>query len=577
MPGVFAPAGEQDKAMLKAVRNFLQIALLLCVAAASAAQTTSAVQTTEEAEGEDVQALVASLERGISELKTLAGQIDTVPEMDREALLFRRDERSFSLLQDMDKIARKAAELPEDDPVRLDVERRLTEDLDQASDTVIRRIDELGKRIVDHTKGLDALSGGQHIAMEAYIHSLETLRIQYYEVLADVIEGRKALGLQTDALFQSLGPLLYLQAETLVGRIEFGAFALKELNGRLDSDPQNADLGLSVRDFSTQQRIYLERLDSIAGLLGRLGLEESVYKATLLKQGQGLSVRDFEGAVAVNLLRDGWAALRESMVEQAPDILFNLVIFILILLAFRALSRLTRRAVIAACNRPGVDLSSLLKDILASVSSGTVMVIGILMALSQIGISLGPMLAGLGVAGFVVGFALQDSLANFAAGSMILIYRPYDVDDFVEVAGASGLVKKMSLVSTTITTFDNQTLVVPNNKIWGDVIKNVTAQKVRRVDLEFGIGYSDDIEHTERVLEDILDKNEMVLKKPEPMIKLHTLADSSVNFVVRPWVETDDYWDAYWDITREVKMRFDREGISIPFPQRDVHLFTEQS
>ena len=135
----------------------------------------------------------------------------------------------------------------------------------------------------------------------------------------------------------------------------------------------------------------------------------------------------------------------------------------------------------------------------------------------------------------------------------------------------------MSLVSTTIATFDNQTLVVPNSKIWGDVIKNVTAQKVRRVDLEFGIGYSDDIEHAERVLEDILDNNEMVLKKPEPMIKLHALADSSVNFAVRPWVKTDDYWDVYWDITREVKMRFDREGISIPFPQRDVHMFTEQS
>ena len=247
------------------------------------------------------------------------------------------------------------------------------------------------------------------------------------------------------------------------------------------------------------------------------------------------------------------------------------------LLAFRALSRLTRRAVSAACDRPGVDISSLLKDILASVSGGTVMVIGVLMALSQVGISLGPMLAGLGVAGFVVGFALQDSLSNFAAGGMILIYRPYDVDDFVEIAGASGLVKKMSLVSTTIATFDNQTLVVPNSKIWGDVIKNVTAQKVRRVDLEFGIGYSDDIEHAERVLEDILDNNEMVLKKPEPMIKLHALADSSVNFAVRPWVKTDDYWDVYWDITREVKMRFDREGISIPFPQRDVHMFTEQS
>ena len=222
-------------------------------------------------------------------------------------------------------------------------------------------------------------------------------------------------------------------------------------------------------------------------------------------------------------------------------------------------------------------MSTLLKDVLVSVCGSTVMVIGVLIALAQVGISLGPMLAGLGVAGFVVGFALQDTLGNFAAGGMILIYRPYDVDDFVEVAGASGLVKKMSLVSTTITTFDNQTLVVPNSKIWGDVIKNVTAQKLRRVDLVFGIGYSDDIPLAERILSQVVEDHEKTLSKPEPLIKVHELGDSSVNFAVRPWVKTEDYWDVYWDLTREVKLRFDREGISIPFPQRDVHIYHEDA
>jgi small conductance mechanosensitive channel len=219
----------------------------------------------------------------------------------------------------------------------------------------------------------------------------------------------------------------------------------------------------------------------------------------------------------------------------------------------------------------------LLKDILVSASGGLVMFVGILVALSQIGISLGPALAGLGVAGFIVGFALQDTLGNFAAGGMILFYRPYDVNDFVEVSGASGLVKKMNLVSTTITTFDNQTLVIPNSKIWGDVIKNVTAQATRRVDMEFGISYSDDIEKTERILRDIVEAHEKVLASPEPNIRLHKLGDSSVNFVVRPWTATADYWDVYWDITREVKMRFDREGISIPFPQRDVHVYQQNA
>jgi small conductance mechanosensitive channel len=183
------------------------------------------------------------------------------------------------------------------------------------------------------------------------------------------------------------------------------------------------------------------------------------------------------------------------------------------------------------------------------------------------------MLAGLGIAGFVLGFALQETLGNFAAGVMILAYRPYDVGDLIECSGGVfGKVSAMNLVSTTILTPDNQTRVVPNGKIWGDVITNVTAQKVRRVDLTFGISYADDIPHAEEVLWSIVKEHPMVLDDPPPIVKVHELGDSSVNFVVRPWVSRDDYWDTHWDITREVKLRFDREGISIPFPQRDVHL-----
>jgi len=138
-----------------------------------------------------------------------------------------------------------------------------------------------------------------------------------------------------------------------------------------------------------------------------------------------------------------------------------------------------------------------------------------------------------------------------------------------------GKVKDMNLVSTRILTVDHQTLIVPNSKIWGDVIRNVTAQPRRRVDMVFGISYEDEIPKAERVLQEIVDSHEQVLDDPAPVIKVHTLNDSSVDFVVRPWAKTDDYWDVYWDITRAVKMRFDEEGISIPYPQRDVHLIRE--
>jgi len=199
--------------------------------------------------------------------------------------------------------------------------------------------------------------------------------------------------------------------------------------------------------------------------------------------------------------------------------------------------------------------------------------VGFVVALSMLEINVGPLLAAIGAVGFIIGFALQGTLSKFAAGIMILIYRPYDVGDFVDIGGTFGTVDAMTIVSTTLMTLDNQKVVVPNNMIWGDKITNVTGTDKRRVDMVFGIGYSDDIAKAQRILEEILVDHEAILKDPEPVVKVHELADSSVNFVVRPWVKTENYWNVYWDITKTVKLRFDDEGISIPFPQRDVHVY----
>ena len=155
---------------------------------------------------------------------------------------------------------------------------------------------------------------------------------------------------------------------------------------------------------------------------------------------------------------------------------------------------------------------------------------------------------------------------------MILAYRPYDVGDVVEAAGVTGKVQNMNVVSTRILTFDHQTLIVPNGKIWGDVIRNVTVEPIRRVDLEFGIAYEDDVTRAERLFAEIVAGHEKVLDDPAPVIKLHRLGESSVDFIVRPWTKTGDYWTVYFDLVRTIKQRFDQEGISIPFPQRDLHL-----
>jgi small conductance mechanosensitive channel len=262
---------------------------------------------------------------------------------------------------------------------------------------------------------------------------------------------------------------------------------------------------------------------------------------------------------------------------NGADIVFQLLTFLLILFAFWILSRIARGTVRRVIERSKMQISSLARDFFIKMTSRTVMLLGFLIAIAQLGVEVGPLLAGLGIAGFIVGFALQDTLSNFASGLMILMYRPFDVGDAIEAAGVTGKVDQMNLVSTMILTFDNQLLILPNKQVWGGIIRNITHQDTRRVDMTFGIGYSDDISKAEEVLTAIVTSHEKVLKDPEPVIRLHTLGDSSMDFIVRPWSKTSDYWDVYWDVTREVKRRFDEEGISIPFPQRDVHIYQQEA
>lgn len=250
----------------------------------------------------------------------------------------------------------------------------------------------------------------------------------------------------------------------------------------------------------------------------------------------------------------------------------NIAIFLILLFIFRIVAKIAAGLVGKAVTVAKVKVSDILKDFFVGTVRKVVFLVGLVIALPFIGIDVGPFLAAIGVAGFVIGFALQDTLGNFAAGLMILLYRPYDLGHVISAAGVTGKVHAMSLVSTTLRTPDNQDVVVPNGSIWGGVITNVTGNDTRRVDMVFGIGYEDDIAKAQSVLEDILKSHELTLDDPAPVVQLHELADSSVNFIARPWAKTSDYWAVYWDVTRTVKERFDKEGLSIPYPQQDVHM-----
>jgi small conductance mechanosensitive channel len=201
------------------------------------------------------------------------------------------------------------------------------------------------------------------------------------------------------------------------------------------------------------------------------------------------------------------------------------------------------------------------------------MIFVIIAAINQIGVQTTSLIAVMGAAGLAIGLALQGSLANFAAGVLIVMFRPYRVGDFVEAAGIAGVVQQVQILTTVLKTGDNKQIVVPNGQIMGSIITNYSANDTRRVDMTIGVSYDDDLDKVRSTIKELVGADERILKDPECLIAVSELADSSVNFVVRPWVKTADYWGVKFDMTEAIKKRFDKEGISFPYPQQDVHLY----
>jgi small conductance mechanosensitive channel len=251
----------------------------------------------------------------------------------------------------------------------------------------------------------------------------------------------------------------------------------------------------------------------------------------------------------------------------------------IVIIAFLALLFVARivRSIVRRWIGHVPKISDLLQAFIVGVVYWLVLAVGLMLVLSGLGVDITPLFALFGGASIIAALAMQDSLSNLASGLMIMIYRPFDVGDYVDVGGVAGTVKSTNIFATTVTTPDNQVIVIPNKNVWGNVITNVTASDTRRVDLVFGIGYDDSIPEALQVLGQAVESHPLVLKDPEPTIRVNELADSSVNLICRPWAKTSDYWTVYWDLTRHVKEQFDSKGISIPYPQQDVHLISADS
>lgn len=265
---------------------------------------------------------------------------------------------------------------------------------------------------------------------------------------------------------------------------------------------------------------------------------------------------------------------QETLIQLAQDhvllwalnLLIALLVFLIGRMIAKGISKMVGRLLIHT------KLDIILVEFVQSLVNALLLIVVIVAALDQLGVNTTSLIAILGAAGLAIGLALQGSLQNFAAGFMLLLFRPFKSGDFIEAAGTMGVVEKISIFSTIMRTGDNKEVTIPNGAIYSGNIINYSARATRRIDMVFGIGYGDDMKKARDIIAAVLAADDRILADPEPVIAVSELGASSVNFVVRPWVKTDDFWPVKFDLTEKIKQAFDDQGISIPFPQMDVHM-----
>lgn len=250
----------------------------------------------------------------------------------------------------------------------------------------------------------------------------------------------------------------------------------------------------------------------------------------------------------------------------------NVLVAILVLLIGYLIVTVVVRYIRHAMNK--ANMAKLLVEFVSRVAKIMLLIVILLISISVLGIDVGAGLVSISVVfGFVIGFAFQDMLGNLAAGFMIALTKPFKVGDYVDAAGISGSVQHVGVSNTTLLTVDNKKVIIPNSKVWGDAITNYTAMNTRMIDLTVGISYDDNIGKAIKIALDIVKDHKNVLSDPAPLVATDELGDSSVNLIIRPWVNTSDYWPVKRELIKQIKEAFDDAGISIPYPQTDVHLY----
>jgi len=431
-----------------------------------------------------------------------------------------------------------------------DIDRRLPGFIDELEDVLAKLRSQVGQ------EGADVRT------LTAEIAAHEEILDEVVRFALSHIQHLEDLGLDAERARTAIGERLATRADDLAGRLLLARQRVEKAEAEHEVG-QDAASEVALRDAREALDRLASSLWTTCDLMEDLELSTAQCRKDLIQSTGQISTDVFDWEVLAGLADDGLEAAGRWVDRRGPTFLVQLSIFVGIVLAFWLLGRLAQRSMNRFLSRSTTNVSELARRMLVRTVSRVVLGIGFFVALSQVGVNVTALLAGLGIAGFIIGFALQETLGNFAAGAMILMYRPFDVGDVIEAGGVHGQVDNMNLVSTTFLTFDNQTLVVPNSKIWGDVIRNVTHQKIRRVDLTFYFAHGTELGPAEDILIALCREHPAVIEDPPPDVRVQRITQTAMVVMARPWVKTEDYWQTYWELNRAATLKLAEAGIAL--------------
>jgi len=423
----------------------------------------------------------------------LADRLATQEEFFKSIIHARLDRVTGELFNGVLDLARRTIELESEGKDAQKYRQLIEKDLKQLPETAFSALDRINSRVNYPSEKMTTV---ELVEADQRLFSVVSIVDYTYQLLFDYLAIAEEMQFAVDEVREKIGDNIVDSAASRSVFLDMAIATAKNLRASAAILPENADIAGKLRAADARVTHTAAALQNTVGFLRLLDFEDRQYRQQILTATGQITTDVFDVGIVADLIA-GWSAtLLDLLTDQGPKLLLKLFLMTLIVYLAIRLSRLVEMGINRGLDSLRVQISNLLRRMIVSSVRNLVVLLGLLIALSQLGISLGPLLAGLGIAGFIIGFAMQDALSNFASGMLILFYRPFDVGDTVEAGGVGGKVRSMSLVNTTIMTFDNRALVVPNNLIWSTVITNVTAQRTRRVDLSFGISYSDDIEKT---------------------------------------------------------------------------------